>query len=154
MRAHTCVAVRAKKTKNFQTVSQKQQPHRPFLRSRVAVRAKKNKKTFKPRARNNNHTGCSFALACPYVHGRTCQPKIKIKKTFEQPHMPFLRSRVPVRACPYVRGHTCVAVRANQKKQKKQLSNNRTGRSFALVNDDWIGALCLSINAHKKSRNY
>ena len=37
---------------------------------------------------------------------------------------------------------------------KKKLSNNYTVRSFALVNDDWIGALCLSINAHKKSRNY
>ena len=57
-------------------------------------------------------------------------------------------------ACPYVHGRTCMAVRAkkNQKKNQ-QLSNNHTGRSFTLVNDDWIGALCLSLNAHKKSRN-
>ena len=52
----------------------------------------------------------------------------------------YVYQYVPVRTCPYV--------------QKKKLSNNHTGRSFALVNDDWIGALCLSINAHKKSRNY
>ena len=105
------VSVRAKR-KNFQTVCQKQQPHRPFLRSRMSLRAwpyVQKKKTFKPRARNNNHTGRSFALVCPYVRGRTC---------------------------------------------KKKLSNNYAGRSFALVNDDWIRALCLSINAHKKSRKY
>ena len=49
-----------------------------------------------------------------------------------------------------VRGRTC------KKKNtfKPRARNNHTGRSFALVNDDWIGALCLSINAHKKSRNY
>ena len=36
-RARTCVAVHAKNKnkKNFQTASQKRQPHRPFLRSRV-----------------------------------------------------------------------------------------------------------------------
>ena len=73
----------------------------------------KKKKTLKPLARNK-HTGLSFALECPYVHG-----------------------------------HTCVTVRANQKKQ--QLSNNHTGRSFAVVNDDWIGALCLR-KSRKKSR--
>ena len=38
VRACTCVAVSAKK-KNFQTACQKQQPHRPFLCSRVAIRA-------------------------------------------------------------------------------------------------------------------
>ena len=54
------------------------------------------------------------------------------------------------------RGRMCMAVRAwpYVQTKKKQLSNNHTGRSFALGNDDWIGALCLSINAHKKSRNY
>ena len=33
--------------------------------------------------------------------------------------------------------------------KKKKLSNNHTGRSFAVVNDDWIGALCL-----RKSRKH
>ena len=81
-----CVAVRAKK-KNFQTACQKQQPHRPFLCSHMPVCAKKQKLS-------NNHTGHSFALACPYVRGRTCKPKIKKEeKTFKQPHRPFLRSR-------------------------------------------------------------
>ena len=41
-----------------------------------------------------------------------------------------------------------------EKREENFFSNNHTGRSFTLVNDDWIGALCLSINAHKKSRNY
>ena len=57
---------------------------------------------FKLRARNNNCTGSSFTLACPYVRGRTCVPirawpyvqtKTKQKKTFKQPHRPFLHSR-------------------------------------------------------------
>ena len=54
---------------------------------------------------------------------------------------------------PYVHARTCAAVRAKEK-FKPQARNNHTGRSFALVNDDWIGALGLSINAHKKSINY
>ena len=56
---------------------------------------KKNKKTFKPLARNN-HTGRSFALACPYVRARTCvtvRANQKKRKTFKQPHRPFLRCR-------------------------------------------------------------
>ena len=67
-------------------------------RTCVAVHAKK-KKTFKLCARNNNHTGRSFALACPYVCGCTCVPVCAWpyvqtkKKTFKQPHRPFLRSR-------------------------------------------------------------
>jgi len=94
---------------------------------------------------------CLFFCCCVFfallnlnelVRARTC--KKKTKKNFQtacqkqQPHRPSLRSRVPVRAWPY----------------GKKNSNNHTGRSFTLVNDDWIGALCLSINAHKKSRNY
>ena len=84
-RARRCVAVRAnKQKKNFKTACQKKQPHRPFLRSHVrartcvAVRGEKKKRTntLKPLARNN-HTGRSFALACPYVRGRTCKPKKK-----------------------------------------------------------------------------
>ena len=47
------------------------------------------------------------------VRGRMCKKK---QKTFkpeqpnsqkQQPHRPFLRSRVPVRAWPYVRARTC-----------------------------------------------
>ena len=45
------------------------------------------------------------AGACPYVRGRTCkQNKTKQFQTAcqkHQPHRPFLRSHVPVRACPY-----------------------------------------------------
>ena len=86
-----CVAVRTwqyVQKKKIHTGCQKQQPHRPFLRSRMPVRAwlyvrgrtcKKKNSTFKPRARNNNHTGRSFALTCPYVCGRTC------KKTQKKP---------------------------------------------------------------------
>ena len=42
VRARTCVPVREKRKtskKDFQTASQKQQPHRPFLRSHVPIRA-------------------------------------------------------------------------------------------------------------------
>ena len=98
---------------------------------------------------------CVTVHAWPYV--QTKKKKKKQKKNFQttcqkqQPHRPFLRSRVPVCVWPYMRGRMCVAVR---KKTKKNLSNNYTDRSFALVNDDWIGALCLSRNAHKKSKNY
>ena len=75
VRARTCVPVRAwpyvQKKKIFQTACHIQQPHKPFLHSRVPVRAwpyvQKKKKSFKPRARNNNHTSRSFTLAWPYV---------------------------------------------------------------------------------------
>ena len=56
VRARKCVPIRAwpyvqKNPKNFQTACQKQQPHKPFLRSHVPVRAwpyvqKKTKKNF------------------------------------------------------------------------------------------------------------
>ena len=50
-------------------------PSLSHARTCVVVRAKHKtlKKTFKPRSGNNNHTGRSFALACPYVRGRTCK---------------------------------------------------------------------------------
>ena len=60
VRAHTCMAVRGKKQKNFQTACQKQQPHRPFLRSHVPVRA------------------------CPYMRGRTCKKNQKNFQTTTQ----------------------------------------------------------------------
>ena len=102
----------------------------------------------------------SYARTCVAVRGWPYMQKIKNnKKNFQttcqkqQPHRPFLCSRVPVRAWPYVRG--CTWKKTNKKKtfKPRARNNNHTGRSFALVNDDWIGPLCLSINAHKKSRN-
>ena len=54
----------------------------PYVRGDTC---KKKQKTFKPRARNNNHTGRSFALTCPYVHGRTCVA-VRAKKQLSNNH--------------------------------------------------------------------
>ena len=78
-----------KKIKNFQTASQKQQPHRPFLRSRVPVRA------------------------WPYVQKKT-------KKTFKQPHRPFLRSRKRRLDC----GIVFKKIEKVQKSRKKEYSKS------------------------------
>ena len=85
--------------------------------------------------------------ACPYVRGRTCVALRAKKKKQLSNRVPETTTTQAVPSLSHAR--TCVAVRANPPKNRK-LSNNHTVRSFALVNDDWIGALCLSINAHKK----
>ena len=64
---------------------------------------KKQKKTFKPRARNNNHTG-----RCSLSRGRTCKPKNKNKKLSNHTVCSFAL------ACPYMRSRKCVAVRAKK----------------------------------------
>ena len=80
VRARTCVAVRAKKKKNFQSACQKQQPHRPFLRSRkrrldwgivfIYKRAKEIKKLLE-----YSKSSLSGSSACPYGMF-TCIPRI------------------------------------------------------------------------------
>jgi len=80
-----------------------------------------------------------YTSACMPVHAnKTNKQKLsnRVPETTTTLAVPSL-SRA-VRAWPHV-----------QNKKKKKLSNNHTGRSFAVVNDDWIGALCL-----RKSRKY
>ena len=64
----------------------------------------------------------NITSACPYVRGHTC--KKKKKKNFQtgcqkqQPHRPFLRSRVSVRAWAYVPVHAWPYVQKKEKKKK------------------------------------
>ena len=54
-----------------------------------------------------------YTSTCPYVRGRTCRKKnFQTACQKQQPHRPFLRSRVPVRAWLYV--------------QKKKIKNFQT----------------------------
>ena len=84
-RTHPYVRVRKKKKKkNFQTTSKKQQPHRPFLRSRVPVRV------------------------WPYMRSRTCK---KTKQLSNRVSETTTTQAVPSLSC----ARMCVAVRAKTK---------------------------------------
>ena len=151
--AHTCVAVRAnppKKKNNFKNACQKQ-PHRPFLRSRMPVRAKK---------KLSNRMPETTTQAVPLLpRARTCKKKKNLNKKLsnqaearsqkQQPHRPFLRSHVPVRACPYLRGRTW------KKNTLIPLArNNHTGRSFALACPYVRDRACVNVRANQKKNNF
>ena len=125
VRARTC------KKRNFQTASQKQ-ALRPVLRSRVPGRVLPGSSHIAFTVIRNLVLMANYSISvnvfCLFAissQGKTQREEKRKKKK-----------------------------RMYKKKIIIKLSNNYTVRSFALVNDDWIGALCLSINAHKKSRNY
>ena len=87
---------------------------------------------------------CCYTSTCPYVRGHTCK-KNKIQTASQkQPHVPFLRSCVPVCACPYVHGCTCKPKKKQKNFKPRARNNNHTGRSFALACPYVRARLCVA----------